>query len=157
MLASKNIFYFRPRKPPLTRFGKCPILAASSMKRLPIEGFEGQRQNENDPRGWVCTGPLDGRACGPRSDVPSARMRVGTLRFIQSGVDRMSRPGSIPGLHGDQSLPETCGVLCPPGTRPFRESFFARTARILACGHSFFPSTVLSRGGFCILRPVSLY
>jgi hypothetical protein len=46
----------------------------------------------------------------------------------------MSRPGRLPGLHGDQSLPETCAVLCPPGTRPFRGPFFARTANVAPAG-----------------------
>ena len=115
-------FFNRSRKPPLTRLRIFNILAPSSMKQGLAEKSGGAMKTktirvDGSARGRSSSVPAD-----HRSELPSAWMRDGTLR-LQSGVDRMSRPGAIPGLHGDQSLPETCGVLCPPGTRLFRGPF----------------------------------
>jgi len=115
----------------LTRFWKWPILAPSSMRNRPPS--RRRRPGKKETLSIHVDGSARGRSRWSVSAGHEAHYRRhgcngGTLR-LQCRCrqpEEYSRPKHDRPC-GDQSLPETCGVLCPPGTRPFRGPFFART------------------------------
>ena len=131
------------RKPALTLFGNCHILPPHANGNGIDRDHEWrarrpwrlQQIRSDNPRGWVCI--RKGARVFLRTAKGAAGMdarRCFSIFPLVSACTIYISACKASGHRGDarlervQSLPEMQGVLCPPGTWPFRGPFYAQGA-----------------------------
>ncbi len=131
------------QKPPLTECGDFHILPPRLTQRRQAHGRRGATAHERIhtwmglPRGIACDSCGPAKTCRRQGCLPHASTYIPAAERIRSVREQRETQGGEAALTAgtrqfgphsihfasDQSLPEKDGVLCPPGTRPFRGLF----------------------------------